>query len=52
MSGQNRIVLAEMARPTTAKGSALKAELNTETFEAKVLKVKGNEKQPCDEGEY
>lgn len=46
MSGQNRIVKAEMARPKTPKGSALKSALDTNAFEKKVLEVKGNEKQP------
>lgn len=46
MSGNNRIVLAEMARPKTPKGSALKSALDTKAFETKVKNVKGNEKQP------
>jgi hypothetical protein len=46
MSGQNRIVNAEMARPTTPKGSALKSAMDTSAFERKILEVKGNEKQP------
>ncbi len=46
MSGQNRIVNAEMARPKTPKGSALKSALETSAYEKKVIAVKGNEKQP------
>ncbi len=40
--------MAEMARPKTPKGSALKSALSTSAFEKKVIEVKGNEKQPCD----
>lgn len=46
MSGNNRIVNAEMARPKPPKGSALKSALDTKAYEKKVLEVKGNEKQP------
>ncbi len=46
MSGQQRLVNAEMARPKTPKGSALKSAMNTKTMESKILKVMGDEKQP------
>jgi len=46
MSGQNRIVNAEMARPKTPKGSALKSAMDSSAFEKKILDVKGDEKQP------
>ncbi len=45
MSGQNRIVLADMAKGKTPKGSALKSALETSAFEKKVIEVKGDEKQ-------
>ncbi len=44
MSGQQRIVNAEMARPKTPKGSALKSAMKS--IVEKLLKVTGNEKQP------
>ena len=49
-NGVNRIVLAEMARPKTPKGSALKSALNTKPFTSKLVAVKGNEKQPKGKG--
>lgn len=45
-NGATRIVLAEMARPKTPKGSALKEVLSTNKFNNKLKAVKGNEKQP------
>ncbi len=45
-NGATRIVNAEMARPKTPKGSALKSAMDTKAFEKKILDVKGNEKQP------
>ncbi len=48
-NGNTRIVLAAMARPKTPKGSALKSALETSAFEKKVLEVKGDEKQPCED---
>lgn len=49
-SGANRLVISEMSRPKTPKGSALKSALETSAFEKKVLAVKGNEKQPAKKG--
>ncbi len=45
-NGNTRIVLAEMARPKTPKGSALKSAMDTKAFEKNILAVKGDEKQP------
>ncbi len=46
MSGQSRIVVSEMSRPKTPKGSALKSALDTSAFEEKILEVNGDDKQP------
>lgn len=46
MSGQQRIIQAEMARPKTPKGSALKSALSTSKINSALGKVQGNEKQP------
>ncbi len=46
-NGLTRIVNAEMARPKTPKGSALKSAMDTSAFERRILDVKGDEKQPA-----
>ncbi len=45
-NGATRIVNAEMARPQTPKGSALKSAMSTSKINTAMSKVTGNEKQP------
>lgn len=47
MSGQRRIINAEMARPKNPKGSALKKALSPKKINSRLSKVTGREKQPC-----
>lgn len=47
MSGQERIILAEMARPKNPKGSALKSALSTSKINSALAEVTGQEKQPA-----
>lgn len=48
MSGQNRILNAEISRPKTPKGKALKSALGSVFSPSKIASVKGDETQPCD----
>lgn len=45
MSGQNRIISAQLAKPKTPKGSALKSALSSAFAANKIAKVTGQEKQ-------
>lgn len=45
MSGQSRIIKAEMARPQTPKGAALRSALSPSKINSALGKVKGDEKQ-------
>ncbi len=45
-NGVTRIINAEMARPKTPKGSALKSAMATKVINNKMASVTGKEKQP------
>jgi hypothetical protein len=46
MNGTMRIVLADLARPKPASKQALKSAMSPSSFQDKLKKVVGNEKQP------